>query len=528
MLLKINYFCLITKTSQRDNNKTKVTRRKQKPHFFGFHKYCQIIFIIMFMMTNHTRFILASLLLSAVSASAAEPYTLEQCRELALQNNKQLMISRQKITKAGYQRKQAFAAYLPALDFNGGYTYNQKEISMFAEDQLLPVKSFNLQTGSYEYNLVTNPATGAPIQTASGQYVPAEVALMPKEALTYDIHNVFFGAVTLTQPVYMGGKIVAMNELTKYAEQLAEQMHNTEAENVIYAVDAAYWQVVSLRAKRDLAQSYVNLLDTLANDVRLMEGQGVATRADRLSVEVKLNSAQVDMTKVENGLTLSRMALAQVCGLPINSDMQLVDESIQEIRPAELIASVDPETAYQNRSDLKSLELGIKVAEQQKKVARASMLPTVALIGAYSFSNPNLYNGFSRTFAGAFSVGATVSIPLWHWGGNYYKYKAAESDATVLKFKLEDARELVALQVNQADFKVRESLKTYAATQKNLDSANENLRTATLGFAEGVVAENDVMAAQTAWLKANSENIDAKIDVYLCRTYLSKVLGTLH
>lgn len=120
-----------------------------------------------------------------------------------------------------------------------------------------------------------------------------------------------------------------------------------------------------------------------------------------------------------------------------------------------------------------------------------------------------------------------VTIPLWHWGGNYYKYKAAESNETLMKFRLEDAREMVDLQITQAGYRAQESLKTYRMTMSNLDSANENLRSATLGFREGVLTSDDVMAAQTAWLKANSENIDAMIDVHLCDTYLSKVLGTL-
>ena len=462
------------------------------------------------------------------AAAGSAVYTLEQCRSLALANNKQLMIARQSMDKAHYQNKGAFAAYLPALDFAGGYMYNQKELSIFSKDQLLPIKTFNPVTNSYDFNLVTNPATGQPIKTPDGQYIPSQVALIPKESMTYDIHNVFFGAVTLTQPVYMGGKIVAMNRLTKYAEELAQQMHLSEAENVVYAVDAAYWQVVSLKNKRDLAVAYVNLLDSLDRNVRLMEQQGVATKSDRLSVDVKLNSAQVDLTKVENGLTLSRMALAQVCGLPINAGMCVVDE---EVRPgiveAPGLSATDMDSAYVGRHDLRALSLGIDIAGQQKKVALSSMLPNVALMGTYSFSNPNMFNGFEKRFSGAFSVGVMVKIPLWHWGGDYAKYRAAAVDETVMRLRLDDAREMVNLQVSQASYKAQEAYKTYHTTLANLESADENLRTATVGFREGVVTSDDVMAAQTAWLKANSENIDAMIDVRLSNTYLSKVLGTM-
>ena len=95
------------------------------------------------------------------------------------------------------------------------------------------------------------------------------------------------------------------------------------------------------------------------------------------------------------------------------------------------------------------------------------------------------------------------------------------------RLQLEDAREKIELQVSQASFKAQESIKTYTTTRSNLAKAEENLRQAQLGFNEGILTTDDVMTAQTAWLKANSENIDAQIDVQLCNVYLSKALGTL-
>ena len=467
-------------------------------------------------------------LAGAVSApvSTAETYSLDSCRAMALSNNKELMVKAERVRQAGYQRKQAFAAYLPALDFAGGYTYNQKKLSLFDSDQLLPTKSFNLATQSYEFNVVTNPITHQPVTTPDGTPIPSEVALIPKEAMEFDIHNVFFGAVTLTQPIYMGGKIVAMNRLAKI--QANRMLQENESQNVIYAVDAAYWTVVSLNAKHRLAKSYVNLLDTLDRNVKLMLDQGVATRSDLLSVDVKLNEANVDLLKVENGLSLSRMALAQICGLPVHSDINVADEGVaQAIPSAEIATRYNMEEVYSRRPDLRALEMASEATVQQKRVALSEMLPNIALIGSYSFTNPNMFDGFKNRFGGAFSVGVMVKIPLWHWGGNYNGYRAARSAETISKIQVADAREKIDLQVSQAAYKAQEAVKTYLATESNLAKAQENLRTATLGFREGVITTDDVMAAQTAWLKAHSENIDAMIDVKLCDVYLSKVLGTL-
>lgn len=455
--------------------------------------------------------------------------SLDSCRHMALNGNRQLMMSRQRITSADYQNEEAFTAYLPSIDFAGGYMYNQKKISIFGEDQYLPTKTFNLQTQSYEFNIVKNPLTGEPVTNPkTGEYIPETVALIPKEAMEYDIHNVFFGAITLTQPIYMGGKITALNHISSYAREVAREMNNSEAENVIYAVDAAYWQVVSLKAKYKLAKSYVDLLDSLDHNVEVMLQQGVATRSDKLSVDVKLNSARVDLIKVENGLALSRMALAQICGLPVHTTFTLRDEDISDISSVSVPSTnYNLDEVFSKRPDIRALSIGVDIAGEQVRLARSSMLPNVVMMGAYSFSNPNMFDGFRRRFSGNFSVGAMVTIPLWHWGGNYYKYKKAQSDEVVMRLQLDDAKDLASLQISQATYRAEESVRTFMMTRDNLASADENLRSANLAFREGMATADNVMEAQTAWLKANSENIDAMIDVYLCDTYLSKVLGNL-
>ena len=242
---------------------------------------------------------------------------------------------------------------------------------------------------------------------------------------------------------------------------------------------------------------------------------------------MKLNSANVDLTKVDNGLVLSRMNLNQICGLPINDTFELSDEGKTQEVSTMVATQYNMNEVYARRKDVQALETAVKIFEQKQKVAMSSMLPNVALVGAYSFSNPNMFNGFKKEFAGAFSVGAMVTIPIWHWGGNYNKYRAAKSSTVIQRLELENVMEKIDLQVSQAAFKTQEAIKTYNMTHINIEKANENLRQAQLGFKEGMLTADNVMEAQTAWLKASSEEIDAMVDIQLCKVYLSKVLGTL-
>lgn len=465
----------------------------------------------------------------SLGASAQGTVSLDSCRNMALRHNKAIKVADENIVGAGYARKAAKAAYLPGIDFAATYMYNQHKIALLGEDAKLPTMSFNPSTMSYEYNILKNPETGMPItDPKTGTPIPTEVAVIPKEAMTYDIHNVVAGAFTLTQPVYMGGAIRAMNEITRYAEKLAVSMRNSAVQDVVYAVDEAYWTVVSLVQKRELAKSYCDLLDSLQYNVNEMYKEGVATKSDCLSIDVKCNEAAVTLTKVDNGLSLARMALAQVCGLPINAQFSLEDEQLDNRPGMPEATEFDPTGIYERRQDLTSMRYGIKILEEQEKLARAEMLPKIGIVAAWTFSNPNVINGFEKRFGGGFSVGASISVPIWHWGGNYNKLRVAQSTTRAQRLQLEDAQSMVDLQVNQAKFKFDEAQKTLNLTRSNLAKADENLQNAQYGFKEGVLTTDDVTAAQTAWLQAHSEYIDAEIGIQLCHVYLNKVLGNMN
>ncbi len=465
---------------------------------------------------------------ASIAQISADTFSLDSCRRLAVNNNKTIKVAEEGIRGASFERKAAKATYLPGIDFAGSYMYNQRTVNLLSEDAKLPTMSFDPATKTFRYNILTDP-TGTPIKDpATGSYIPTEVAVIPKEAMSFDTHNVFAGAFTLTQPLFMGGQLRALNEITKYAEKMAVAARNSVVQDVVFGVDQAYWLVVSLNSKQKLANQLVTLVDSLRFNVKELVDNGVATRSDLLMVDVKCNEARILQTKVDNGLTLARMALAQLCGLPANTEMKLADENftVGNLRPTQDMVVNMPDV-YAKRQDLDVIRQSISVLENREKAARGLMLPKAALVGAYSFSNPNFNDGFSKKFGGGFNVGATLAIPIWHWGGNYNHYRATKAATNAQRLALEDLQEKVDLQVTQAKFSYQEAFKTYEMTKKNLGSATENLRSAQTGFKEGVLTPTDVVAAQTAWMQANSEKIDAEIGIHLCEVYLAKVLGNL-
>jgi outer membrane protein TolC len=325
----------------------------------------------------------------------------------------------------------------------------------------------------------------------------------------------------------MGGAIVAMNKMADLGEDLAAKSADARRQETLYQIDQAYWQVVSLRHKQKLAESFLELVKKLDGDVQKMIQEGVATRSEGLSVSVKVNEAEMAVMKVNDGLTLSKMLLCQLCGLPVEEQVTLADEETEDIATVGIAETFQKSDYLENRPELKMLQNVVDINHQATNLLKAGNLPQVLLVGGYSASNPNVYNGFQRKFSGAWNIAVLMRVPIWNWGDVAYKVRAAKGATTIATLEMEEAREKMELQVNQSNFRVNEANKKLLLAQASQQRADENLRMATLGFQEGVISSTTVMEAQTAWLQAQSQRIDAEIDVQLSRVNLQKSLGTL-
>lgn len=444
---------------------------------------------------------------------AQRTLNLEDARNLAIQNNKHLKMASEEERVAYYEKKEAFLKYFPKFSATGLYLRNQKNLNLIGSS-VIP--------GS-----ITIPdlsGIGLPIPPGTEIPISPELADKIRSLGEIDIKNVWVGAISLTQPLFMGGRIIAYNDIMKNAQELAKSKKDTQLQEVISELDASYWQIVSLAYKRNLAESYLKLLQKMHSDISTMELEGVVTKADVLSVMVKQNEADMTLTKVDNGLNLARMLFNQLCGLAIDEKVVLADENREVLVNNEMPVHPSIEEALLNRPEIKSLELVTKIYKGKEKIARADLLPEVGLMASYLWTNPNGFDGFQHKFGGMWNVGIKLSIPF-NFMTSTAKLNTAKAQTRVQEYQLEEAKEKIELQINQSAFKLNEAQKRCIASEKNMEKANENLRYATVGFEEGVIPASDVLAAHTAWLSAHSEMIDSQIDVKLCNVYLNKALG---
>ena len=488
--------------------------------------------------------IAAALCVLPTYAGAQQVLTLDECRQMAVENNNSLKTAQQKIKVAGYDRNIALANYFPKITATGTYMYTSRDWKLIDDDKAAEIQN----AGTTLQNDVTNKMmqimsdkdvmtkymTDAAFKKLIDGLQTTDIATPINaigqhitEALTLDMHNLCGAVVSVQQPVFMGGKIVVSNQMAKYAEELAKSQYDAEHAQVLADIEQAYWQIVSIAAKKNLAENYADLLRQMGKDVDALVAEGFATPSDELTIKVKMNEAEMLYTKATNGLALAKMLLCKECGLPLDSEITLADETLDAIPVPQMSPVISDEEVYAARPEIKSLDLAKKIYDKKVAVVRADGLPTVAVMANYAVTNPNVFNGFQNKFGGFFSAGVLVNVPIFHGTEAIQKTRKAKAEAALTQYRLDDAKEMISLQVAQLRQQEGEALEKLTMAESNLENAEENLRVATAGWNEGMIASNVVLQAQTAWLQAHSEYIETGVELQMCSVNLAKAEGRL-
>lgn len=483
--------------------------------------------------TIYAIIILLAVHLSATAERTVKYLSLEECREYALDGNKQSQISKENVAMAEDMRKAAMASFFPKVSANGGYAWVEKNMYLLPDTYEFSFGTMNadgtftfnenaLQRGLFDYADLKQAFPE--LDQRISEWVAKEYT-NAREATEMDIHNVFVGQVGVTQPLFLGGKILETYKIAKAYETIENLKADKNTIDVLVQVDEAYWRVISVEQKYKLASRYCEMLRKVEQDMTVAAEEGTVTQSELLKVRVKLNEAEVSQMKAENGLRLSKMALCQLIGIDLDTDLVLDDSRLNEpvLTDAE---GPNMEEVWMQRKELQMLEAADKIAKSGVKLTASTLMPNVIASANYIVTNPNMHNGWQNNFSGFFTAGVAVNVPIAH-ADDIYRLKAAKHKARTVELQLEEAKEKIELQTTQSVQQLNEANRKLVMATANIANAEENLRLAQAAFDEGMLTSTELLGAQTAWLKAYSEKIDAAIDVRMYEVYLKKNSGQM-
>ena len=440
-------------------------------------------------------------LLSLLSLPAAsETLTVEACREKALKHNHARQSAAYTTQQAIHTQKAVWAQFFPSLSLEAGVAYDTGEGTLGIDGGMLPVGTMS--------------STG---------FVPSgSFAFFPGVDMKYDVNTLFSGSILLKQPLYMGGKIRASYEMSKWAVELYRQgERKTEAE-VIQSVDDAYAKVVKAQEMVLVARKYKDLLEELARNVESAVRHGLSMRNEQLKVAVRLDEVELQLRKAENAHRLACMNLCHVTGMPLNSQLEVSSEYPQTELPEEVQTtdvSLRPESAM--------LQYQTRIAAEQVRVARSQMLPSLALMAKYGYTNGFEVNGRRLLDGWNFGGGVVLSVPLYHFGTNIQKVKAARLKLQMAQEEQADKQEMMILELQQAANNLDEARLEVLLAEKSMVQAEENRQLSEKQYRAGMETLSNCLEAQAAWQKASESLVDAQFRRYLAIVDYRRSAGLL-
>ncbi|MFA8435438.1 MAG: TolC family protein [Marinifilaceae bacterium] len=434
------------------------------------------------------------LLLFSGGLMAQEKLDLQKSRTLALEHNQKIKAAKANSLSSEAGKKAMFTNFLPNLKFDG-------QISHVGDVQAMDIPSL-------------------PVLNGDGN--PSGLWSLPiyKEMTGENIYKLNMG---LTQPLYMGGKIRNAYKATKLGESIAKSNVVYETSEMIYKTDQQYWLVVSLKEKQQLAIQFKKLVSDLVRDLENMHESELITWNEVLKAKVKYNEADLQLLKASNGVVLAKMALNQVIGLDLNTPIKVQDSVLSE--DVKLKEMNFQELAMRQRAEIKMLEDKVELNRTQVKMTNADFMPQLAVGANYYYQNPTHLSEDKGEFT--WNVGASLSVPVFHWNERKHKVKQQKYKQDAAQLELEEAKEMVSLEAQQAYFRLNEAMTKIKMTESSLEQAEENLKLTRDQFNEGLVTTTDVLDAQVFWEKAYSEFIDAKIEYKINDSAFQKAIGDL-
>lgn len=444
---------------------------------------------------------LIAIIFCTLTTSAQEILTLDQCRQLALDNNKQMAAAAKQTQAAYYTQKSYKGNFFPNFMASGTGLYSSIN------------GTFNIPGG----NLPTF------MPDATGQFLPnGGFAYFPGVDLNYKVRTVWMGGIQVEQPIFMGGKILAAYKMATLGKQMAQLNETLTATEVILETNQAYALMVKAQEKNKVAQSYNAVLQELMKNVQSAYKHGLKPKNDVLKVQVKLNESELSIRKAENALRLANMNLCHLIGKPLTETVHITDDFPAIEQQMEM--QINDITA---RPEYQLLDKQVAIAKQQVKLTRSELLPQVGIRGSYDYLHGLKVNEQTLFDKGNFSVMLNVTVPLFHFGERINKVRAAKAQLEQTRLEQADLNEKMLLELTQAANNLDEAKLQAQLADQSLAQADENRRVSKSEYEAGLEPLSDHLEAQALWQQAYETKVDAHFQLYLNYVKYLKAAGRL-
>jgi len=401
--------------------------------------------------------------------------SIEDCLKLTLVNNKTLQRVVEEKEIARGERLKSYSAILPTVGLSGDYT------------RLDEVASF----GSITIGDLDNYSAG----------------------------------LSVTQPIFAGGSIIAKINTGKLVSLLADQTVRAAVQDVIYAAYYSYYDVLLNQHLCRISADAVRSAEAHLDSVKQKRQGGVASDFDVLRAEVELSNFQAELIQNKNAINIAKANLLKVMGVSQDSDFVLSDELTYVSLKMGMEQAV--EVAYRNRPDLFGRQFDIKLQKELLNIARSRYWPSISGFYDNTWSKPDPHNSMKIEWGRVWQAGIVATLPLFDGlsrEGEIIQQKARVKQSQI---DLIDAEETALFELTKALLSIENAEEFVQSQRLNLARAEEGLRLAEVGYKEGINTQVEMIDAQAALTKARAFYYQSVYSHLIAKLDLQKAMGTL-
>lgn len=420
---------------------------------------------------NKISSIAATIALMCTMSVSAQRLTLEECVDMALENNARILKADYSVRASRETSREAFTNYFPSVSATGAaFTANH---GMLQHSFNLPLSMLGIGLDDIDFNL----------------------SLLKKGSVA---------GLNLVQPIFLGGRIVNGNRLARVGEEVSLLQRRQAADEVKSTVEQYYWQLVSLHSRRQTLENVIAMLDTLTTQVQSYVDAGVTTTNDLLQVKLKRNEMLVARSELDNGISVLRMLLSQYVGKGTSGTIDVATEIPMGTVPD------FPADIYMKPEDCLGMTVGyglltsnVKAKELEQKMAVGNNLPVVAAGASYTYEHL-LDQG--HTFANLY---VTLTVPITDWWGGSHNMKKKKLETQIARTQLEDDSQLLMIAMINAWNDLTTSYTQMQIAKESIAQSTENLRLNRNYYDAGTVTITDLLDAQTLHMQSQDKFVDA-------------------
>lgn len=342
--------------------------------------------------------------------------------------------------------------------------------------------------------------------------------------ITLGALNNYSATLSVQQPIFSGGGLVAGLRAAEYYEALTDENIKAQAEQTIYQTQSIYLQALLLQEQYNVSQERVELSKAALNDVQNQQEYGTASEYNVLRAKVDVANARTQMINIKNSFEQTISQLLMTLGVSQESNISINDSLTYE--PINWNKQEAVRTALLNRPDLAGSNLSVELQEESLRSAYSNYLPTVSAYFDNSWGRPSPVNQTLNDWGRVWNAGLTVQWSIFNLNreGNIIQQK---SNLRQQQISYLNTREQVLFDVNSAILSLDNTREAVEAQELTLEQAREGLRLARAQFREGTINQVALLDAQQSLTEAQFNYYSSLHDYAVAKLDLNQATGEL-